>query len=50
MAEEHRDKLRPAPKTPGVTLSFGLADDLLELKARKKVEKLTENGAKSVHG
>ena len=33
-----------------MALGFGLQDQLLKLPARKKLEKLTENAAKSIHG
>ena len=50
LAEQHRDELGPAGKTPGVPLGFRVVDQLLELHARKKLENLTKDAAKSIHG
>ena len=50
LAKQHGDKLSPAAETACMALGFGLQDQLLKLPARKKLEKLTENTAKSIHG
>jgi hypothetical protein len=50
LAEQHGNELRPAGKSPGVALGSALAHQFLELGTWKKLEKLTEDAAKSVHG
>ena len=50
LAKQHGHKLSPAAETACMALGFGLQDQLLKLPARKKLEKLTENAAKSIHG
>jgi hypothetical protein len=50
LAKQHGNKLGPTGKTPGMTFGFRLFNHLLELQTRKKLEYLTENAAKSIHG
>ncbi len=50
LAEQHGHELGPAGEAAGVAFGPVVADQLLELGPRKKLEKLTEDGAESVHG
>jgi hypothetical protein len=50
LAEQHRYKLAPAGKSSGMAFCFRLSHALFELQTRKKLEKLTENAAESIHG
>jgi hypothetical protein len=50
LAKQHGDELPPAGEAPCVPLGPVLAHQLLELQARKKLEKLGENAAYSIHG
>jgi hypothetical protein len=49
-AKQHGDELPPASETTRVPLGPVLAHQLLELQARKKLEKLREDAAYSIHG
>jgi hypothetical protein len=50
VAEQHGDELPPARKAPCVTLRVRLFNRALKFGARKQVEQLTENAAKSHRG
>ena len=50
LAKQHPNKLPPICKSTSVTLCFGFFNHLLEFKLIKKLEKLTENNAKSIRG
>lgn len=50
LAKQHGYKLPPTCKSPSMALRPQLFDSIVKLQAWKKLEKLTENAAKSVHG
>jgi hypothetical protein len=50
LAKKHGDKLTPTGKSPGMPLGPDFLNPALKLQTRKKLEKLTENAAKCVHG
>ena len=50
LAKQHGDELPPASEATPVPLGPVLLHELLEFQARKKLEKLRENAAYSVHG
>src|SRR5579883_2812153 len=49
LAENHRDELLPAAHAPSMPLGIEPAHLALEVRARNKLENLTEQAAKSVH-
>jgi hypothetical protein len=50
LAKQHGDELPPTGEAPRVALGPVLLDQGFEFQARKKLEKLRENAAYSVHG